>query len=209
MTEFFQFTNTSSWEGFACLENEVELTGAQGCNFMASLMVQAHHLNIPIIELFGFICDALSYGIIDHETILHWRSNILQQLESEREYGLKAGKLPTFSGFARANKISHDAMLEWAEGRKTKDGKPKKPKYPEFAVAYNSCKDLQREFLVDNGLAGLSPPAAYIFTAKNITNMRDKVETDITSGGQPLFVKQSYIKQAEDMKNAKSTTPAK
>ena len=33
---------------------------------------------------------------------------------------------------------------------------------------------------MQNGLNGASPSAGYIFTAKNVTKMRDKVESDIT-----------------------------
>jgi hypothetical protein len=32
--------------------------------------------------------------------------------------------------------------------------------------------------MVRNGIAGLYPPAAYAFTAKNITDMRDRTEID-------------------------------
>lgn len=127
----------------------------------------------------------------------------------EREYGIKAARLPTLEDFAWNNKIPYRTMYEWANGRTTKDGTQKQSKHPEFAQAYNRAKQMQKQFLVDNALASLSPPASFIFVAKNITDMRDKAEIDMTSGGQPIFQKISYIKEAEAIKNAKTVTPAK
>jgi hypothetical protein len=49
----------------------------------------------------------------------------------------------------------------------------------EFCKAYKTCKSQQQDFLMDNGLIGASPASAFIFTAKNVTKMRDKVENDI------------------------------
>lgn len=49
----------------------------------------------------------------------------------------------------------------------------------EFSKAYKTCKQQQKDFLMDNGLIGASPASAYIFTAKNVAGMRDKVEQDV------------------------------
>jgi hypothetical protein len=103
----------------------------------------------------------------------------------EREYALLAADLPTFEGFARLIKVNGDTVVEWAKATK-EDGKTLK--YPEFSAAYNTAKHLQKEFLIDNGLKGLYPPASFIFVAKNVTDLRDKQETDITSGGEKLGV---------------------
>lgn len=84
-------------------------------------------------------------------------------------------ELPTFAKFARKIKVNGDTIVKWAKKNK------------EFNAAYNTAKELQKEFLVDNGLAGLYPPASFIFTAKNITDMKDKSETDITSGGKKII----------------------
>jgi hypothetical protein len=84
----------------------------------------------------------------------------------KQEYKLVANRLPTFERFARQIAVNGDTIVEWSKV------------YPEFSAAYNTAKELQKEFLIDNGLAGLYPPASFIFTAKNITNMRDKQEVD-------------------------------
>lgn len=82
------------------------------------------------------------------------------------EYKIIANRLPTFEKFAREIGVNGDTIVEWAKV------------HPEFSAAYNTAKELQKEFLVDNGLAGLYPPASFIFTAKNITDMRDKQEVE-------------------------------
>lgn len=99
--------------------------------------------------------------------------------ETFKEYMYMAEDLPTFNQFARSIGVNEDTVVEWAKPENKK-------KYDGFSVSYNIAHKLQKEFLVDNALKGLHPPATFIFTAKNITDMRDKVETDIdvTSKGK-------------------------
>lgn len=75
--------------------------------------------------------------------------------------------MPTF--FRYADKIGvNDLTLQiWSE------------EHEEFFIAYNKCKALQKEWLLEIGLSGMTPPASFIFIAKNVTDMRDKVEQDI------------------------------
>lgn len=84
------------------------------------------------------------------------------------EYETLAGDLPTFEGFARSIGVNGDTIVEWAK------------KHPEFSAAYNAAKQLQKEFLIDNGLKGHYPPASFIFVSKNITDLRDKQEVEST-----------------------------
>lgn len=69
--------------------------------------------------------------------------------------------LPTFAHFARDISVNGDTLVEWTK------------KYPEFSAAYKKAKELQKEFIIENGLQGLYNPTFAIFTAKNITDMRD------------------------------------
>lgn len=86
---------------------------------------------------------------------------------SERaEFGIVAANLPTFTKFARYIGVDTDTLVEWTKV------------HPEFSVSYKKCKELQKDFLIDNALAGRYNPAAFIFTAKNITDMRDDVKHD-------------------------------
>lgn len=99
-----------------------------------------------------------------------------------REYTHIPGDFPTFSEFAFEHNISHDSISRWGNA-KLKNGKPK---YPEFCEAYNVAKQKQKNFITNNAMRGLTPPATFIFVAKNITDMRDKTDVDVTSGGKEL-----------------------
>jgi len=84
----------------------------------------------------------------------------------KQEYKLVANRLPMFSKFARSIGTTTSSLDRWCK------------KHEEFREAYNTAKEMQKEFLMDNGLAGLYPPASFIFTAKNITDMKDVVKQE-------------------------------
>lgn len=98
-----------------------------------------------------------------------------------REWKYFANDTPFFQAFARKIKVDYSTLFAWAhDKKKDKDGKPTSELlHPEFSEAYNTCKQLQYEFLVDNGLQGLYPPASFIFVAKNITNLKDVSDLNI------------------------------
>lgn len=79
-----------------------------------------------------------------------------------KTYHRGANDIPFLSGFARKIGVCHDTILEWAE------------KHEGFSVALKKAKELQEEFLITNGLLGLYNSTFAIFTAKNITDMRDQ-----------------------------------
>ena len=85
-------------------------------------------------------------------------------------------KLPTLHSFATKIGVHRETLLNWANEKIDPDenGSIENRKYPEFFDAYMRAKDMQEEFLIQNGLSGLYPPASYVFTAKNITSMKDK-----------------------------------
>lgn len=104
----------------------------------------------------------------------------------EREYIQMAADLPTLERFAWSIGVDDKTLQRWSERTVSKTSK--KLKYPEFCLAYNKAKQLQKEWLMSVGLKGLAPPASFIFTAKNITNMRDKQEIDHSTLGKPISV---------------------
>lgn len=102
-----------------------------------------------------------------------------------------ANDLPQFSAFARKIGVSYRTLLEWSKRAYLEDvedetGAHKKGElvHPEFAEAYETAKDLQKEFLIENGLQGHYPPASFIFVAKNITDMKDVTEVVAKDGGK-------------------------
>lgn len=76
-------------------------------------------------------------------------------------------ELPAFHKFATKIGVTHQTLLNWSE------------KHVEFFDAYTRCKELQKFFLIENGLLGCYNPIFTMFVAKNITDMKDKTETDV------------------------------
>lgn len=82
-------------------------------------------------------------------------------------------KLPTLFNFAMSIGVHYMTIWEWAHARDKETGELI---HPDFSEAYQEAKELQKEFLIALGLSGAAPSAAFIFTAKNVTNMRDNSE---------------------------------
>lgn len=111
--------------------------------------------------------------------------------ETER-YRLIPNKMPTLYQFARKIKVAYSTVYRWAvagedEGAGPAQGKEyteaeleeiskRHGQIKEFCNAYKEAKELQKEFLISIGLAGAAPSPAFIFTAKNVTDMRDEQE---------------------------------
>lgn len=92
----------------------------------------------------------------------------------EEEFEDVPNDLPTLYRFAKSIGCSKTTVIEWTE------------QHPEFLNAYNAIKDIQKEFLMSNGLKGLYPPSSFIFVAKNVTDMTDQKNIDHTTQGKPL-----------------------
>lgn len=85
------------------------------------------------------------------------------------DYKRVANRMPTVRGFCKSIQITPDTFYRWVKEHKA------------FSDAFTQAKDLQKWFLIENGLNGCYNPAFAIFTAKNITDMRDKTETEVTA----------------------------
>lgn len=77
-----------------------------------------------------------------------------------------ANSLPTFERFAVSIDVHRETLRNWCN------------EYPDFFAAYKKAQDLQKDMLIDLAIRGLYNPTFSIFTAKNITDMKDKVETE-------------------------------
>lgn len=86
-----------------------------------------------------------------------------------------ANSLPKFHEFAKSIGVTHKTLHNWCD------------EHVEFLQAYTHAKELQKFFLIENGLNGCYNPTAYVFTAKNLTDMKDRIEQDVTFREQPLF----------------------
>jgi len=74
------------------------------------------------------------------------------------------GEMPTLEMFAYKIGVSDEALRRWRE------------KYPEFNLAYIQAKRLEKNFLIQNAMAGIYNPMFSTFVAKNVTDMRDVVQ---------------------------------
>jgi hypothetical protein len=77
-----------------------------------------------------------------------------------------ANELPTFEQFAHQIDVNGDTLVEWSKV------------HEDFSAAYTHAKELQKNFLIQNGMLGLYNPAFTIFVAKNITDMKDMYENE-------------------------------
>jgi len=119
--------------------------------------------------------------------------------ETWSSYEDKPNRLPTLFRFAMLNHISQDAMEDWAK-------EENKDKYPGFIGSYKAAKQLQKEFLIDNALSGLYNPTFSIFTAKNITDMRDQMPM-LTPDGANVIGGFILVKPPETKEDAKKDIP--
>lgn len=83
--------------------------------------------------------------------------------EEEKEI---ANTLPTFERFAINIGVNKDTLYEWEKV------------HDEFSDSMGKCREIQQDFLIQNGLKGLYQSNFAIFVAKNYTEMKDKTEVD-------------------------------
>lgn len=105
---------------------------------------------------------------------------------------LTPSSLPTIRKFAEKIKVAYFTVKRWAEKGEDRDTIDEDTKkftkeeleeraqlaldLREFSESYKEAKEMQKEFLISIGLSGATPPASFIFVAKNITDMKDKIE---------------------------------
>lgn len=68
---------------------------------------------------------------------------------------------PTFERFAVNIGVTHATLCAWVK------------RFPAFADSYQQCKDIQRDFLISNGLKGIGSTVFTIFVAKALADLRD------------------------------------
>jgi len=107
--------------------------------------------------------------------------------EVSKTYKYVPNALPTLVGFAKHINVDYHTVWKWSvkefvEDEFNKMSKANRQAYKnivEFGHTYKAVKAMQEDFLIQGGLSGAMPASAFIFTAKNITTMRDKVETEV------------------------------
>ncbi|MGE0132076.1 MAG: hypothetical protein AB7U82_28675 [Blastocatellales bacterium] len=95
------------------------------------------------------------------------------------DYKRMANKLPTLRGFAKHIEVDISTVYNWISEKHASFQQ-------EFLDAFTQAKELQKWFLIENGLNGCYNPMFAIFTAKNITDMRDLNNVDHTTKGEKI-----------------------
>ena len=93
-------------------------------------------------------------------------------------------RFPWFEGFARKIGVHRNTLKNWCA------------EYPEFAEAYDTAKDLQREFIVDVALSGAAPPSFAIFTMKNVCGWRDERDLKLKKAKEEGDIDDDELKTA-------------
>ena len=83
------------------------------------------------------------------------------EVATELEYENQMTRFPMFEDFAADIGVCTSTLANWRK------------EHPAFLESYKRARDLQKAWLVELGLRGVAPAAAFIFTAKNVTDMRD------------------------------------
>lgn len=90
------------------------------------------------------------------------------------ERGKLQVKLPTTDGFARFLGVARSSLYLWEKS------------HPEFSDALDKIRNEQQERLLNMGLSGdYNPTIAKLVLSSN-HGMREKTETDVTSGGDKI-----------------------
>ncbi len=82
-------------------------------------------------------------------------------------------RMPTLRGFAKKIKVGIATIYDWLN---EKHGSYRK----DFSGAFTCAKDIRKDWLIDLGLSGGAPPLSFKFVAVNVTDMRDKKETELS-----------------------------
>jgi hypothetical protein len=93
-------------------------------------------------------------------------------------------RFPWFEGFARKIGVHRNTLKNWCA------------EHPEFAEAYDTAKDLQREFIVDVALSGAAPPSFAIFTMKNVCGWRDERDLKLRKAKEEGDIDDDELKSA-------------
>jgi hypothetical protein len=99
---------------------------------------------------------------------------ILEYFETKADNG----ELPMLSEFTRkVMGVSEQTALRWLQDDDTTLSDEEKEA---FSESYKKAKEIQKEVLIRQGLKSKFNPVMAIFTAKNMTDMRDVVESKHT-----------------------------
>lgn len=139
-------------------------------------------------ELIKFF-DIEPYKQIVTESSKEYFADGRQKKESVK-YRMIPNKMPTLFGFSRKIGVNYSTVWRWSSSGEVEEIQKKidlaisrgetnvedftsAKDLMSFCNAYKEAKELQKEFLISVGLSGAANAPFAIFTAKNVTDMRD------------------------------------
>lgn len=104
-------------------------------------------------------------------------------------------KFPTFERFAANIDIAYATMTNWASDR-CEDGEHR---YPDFAEAYQKCKNIQKACFIEGAMAGaFNPQFAALFARTNL-GMNETQQLEISGNAQKPFVINTFLPVVEKL----------
>ena len=93
-------------------------------------------------------------------------------------WGIENGKrvynrMPTLRRFAKSIGAGISTVYDWIDSKHDSY-------HPDFSGAFTQARGIRKDWLCDAGLSGLCPPNSFKFVAVNVTDMRDKTETELS-----------------------------
>ncbi len=110
-----------------------------------------------------------------------------------KDFKRVARKLPTLRDFAKKIRVPISTVYDWL--RETHKSYQK-----DFAAAFETAKEIRKDFLIQNALQGLYMPPTFKFVAVNLTDMRDKSETEL-SGDLKIYINEKFKGKGRGNKN--------
>lgn len=86
--------------------------------------------------------------------------------------GKQAVEFPVLIDFLRQKKIPLDTFMQWLKPENRK-------RYLKLHLAYQSCKELQLKFILQNALQGRYNPVFSIFASKNLFGWKDSQDVNL------------------------------
>jgi hypothetical protein len=115
----------------------------------------------------------------------YWKDGRIKK-ELERQKPMPS-PLPTLFRFAEKVGVDVNTLHNWVD------------KFPDFFRAFTRAKELQKEFLMTLGMAGITPPATFMFIASNLTDLRNRgvAPEDLPPGSYlvPVIIRRGEIEQ--------------
>jgi hypothetical protein len=107
----------------------------------------------------------------EERQIPHYKLQGKQRFVAWTDIKMLPVRMPTLRGFAKKVNVGISTIYDWLNEQ---HGSYQQA----FSGAFTCAQAIRKDWLIDVGLSGSAPPASFKFVAVNVTDMRDKSETE-------------------------------